>query len=141
MKPTALIVIHDGYMRRVTGQAFESAGFDVQNADTAPEIYTYTQNTALDVLVLDYSTPGAVDIMKQIRDAINGKLTNIVLMTGDHDIMNSLEGTLADFFLLKPVMVGELNDLAKRLGATTAKTIPYGDKLRAILRERLGQQS
>jgi CheY-like chemotaxis protein len=138
MKSTALIVITDGYMRRVMSAQFERADFDVTTADSGAEVLAQFQRQSFDVLILDDNITdiSAVLVLETLQMQPNGKNAHTVLVSGDYDKPE----TPADFVLLKPIKSTELNDLTRKLSTAAARTIPYGEHLRATLRERLGQQ-
>ncbi len=112
MKPTALVVDDDLFIRQVLHDLLSSAGFKVVQAGDGQEALQEARRTAPDVILLDVVMPvmDGREACRQFRSDPRFKFTPIILMTARSDLEASVNPFQvgADDYLSKPLDGQEL---------------------------------
>jgi FixJ family two-component response regulator len=110
MKQTIFVIDDELPVRRTVAHLLASAGYDVQDFDSAERFLAYQSPSGPSCLVLDLWLPGmnGIDLQKRCRE--DGRDTEIIFMSGHGDIATCTQAFRAGAvdFLAKPFTHEEL---------------------------------
>lgn len=110
-KPRVIVVEDDPDLVQMMAELLEELGMETSKARDGQEALHQIRQTSPDLVILDMHLPGlsGAEIIKKIRADQRLVNTKIVLMTADVTAARSEHQ--ADWILLKPVNMAELNEL------------------------------
>ena len=114
---TVLIVDDDEFLTETFKLLLEDAGFYVETANTGNQALLKVSQLDFDLAILDLKLPDITgnELAKRIKE--RNKDTNVVLLTGQTDMLESIEkdnlGT--DEVLLKPISPDELLKVTEKI--------------------------
>jgi CheY-like chemotaxis protein len=113
-KSQILIAEDHADLREIFATVLRRAGFSVNVARNGHEAMQYLERSLPDLLVLDINMPGpsGLEIIRQVRQ--RQKPVHIIVITANYQAGRSAEADMADLFLLKPVSITDLVELANR---------------------------
>ncbi len=136
MPPHVLIVEDEASQREILAYNLEAEGFEVSRAETGDEALTVFEETAPDLVVLDWMLPGVsgIEICRQLKRRGNAREVPVIMLsarTEETDRVRGLE-TGADDYVTKPYSVAELMarvraQLRRTRPVTVGQTLEYGD--------------
>lgn len=116
MKQGALVLIIDDeiQIRRFLKMSLEAYGYNVKDAETGKDGYTYLFDYRPDLIILDLELPDTtgLELLKKIRLASTVPIIVLSVCDDENDKINLLDNG-ADDYLTKPFSVGELNSRIK----------------------------
>jgi two-component system, OmpR family, phosphate regulon response regulator PhoB len=112
MPPHVLIVEDEASQREILAYNLEAEGFDVSRAETGDDALTIFDETAPDLVVLDWMLPGVsgIEICRQLKRRDASREVPVIMLsarTEETDRVRGLE-TGADDYVTKPYSVAEL---------------------------------
>ena len=115
--PLAIIVEDDEDLRRLFAVALEEVGFDLLTAGTASQAITQLERQTPDVAFIDVSLPEypGTDVLEYIKATPRLADTKTIIVTGNIRASGIAEELGADLFLMKPVDINKVIELAQRL--------------------------
>ncbi len=136
MPPHVLIVEDEASQREILAYNLEAEGFEVSRAETGDEALTVFEETAPDLVVLDWMLPGVsgIEICRQLKRRNSAREVPVIMLsarTEETDRIRGLE-TGADDYVTKPYSVAELMarvraQLRRTRPATVGQVLQYGD--------------
>jgi two-component system, cell cycle response regulator DivK len=122
MCPQTLIAEDDAALQSLFAKVFSFAGFEVQCVDDGDLALEHLNATLPDVMVLDIQLPGAsgLQIMDYLHTSRFIEQVHVIVVTANSHLAESSVMGYADLVLIKPVDVGDLVTLAKRLVSVPA---------------------
>lgn len=132
----ALIVEDNEALRLVLAEMLKEVGFEVMTARDGNQAMMALQGVMPNLITLDINIPGmtGLELLHHIRESRGGRRTTVVVLSGDLPSQHPAEAGLADVFLVKPVGMGELVELAERLIKSTDETQPAGGDIREYIK-------
>lgn len=119
------IVEDDKNIREIEAIALKNSGFEVKEFEIAADFYTAFEKQSPDLLLLDIMLPDAdgLDIVKKIRQGVNGRNLPIIMVTAKTTEIDKVKGldTGADDYLTKPFGIMELISRVKALLRRTGR--------------------
>lgn len=121
--PLAMVIEDDEDLAVIFTKALESAAFDVQPFASAEAAWTFMEQTAPHIIVLDLNLPGKSGTAMLADIKADGRFadTLVILATANHLMAQSLNDQ-ADLVLIKPITFSQLRDLTSRLRETIITT-------------------
>ncbi|MBC7878470.1 MAG: response regulator transcription factor, partial [Anaerolineales bacterium] len=115
-KPLALIIEDDFDLSEIFSDALQGDGFETEIVRDGKTAIERLAGIAPSIIVLDLHLPyvGGATILQSIHATEHFSKTGVIVATADAQQADGLRGK-ADLVLLKPVSVGQLRELAKRL--------------------------
>lgn len=104
-------------LRTIFARTFDKRHFEVNVAKDGVIAMQMLEGALPDVLILDVNMPNmsGFEVLRRVRDSERMRAIKIVLVTGNCMAIHSPEAELADLVLIKPVNIGDLITLARRL--------------------------
>ncbi|MBO5056635.1 MAG: response regulator transcription factor [Lachnospiraceae bacterium] len=122
---TIYIVEDDKNIREIEAIALKNSGFEVEEFEIAADFYKAFEKRCPDLLLLDIMLPDAdgLDIVKKLRQSVNGRNLPIIMVTAKTTEIDKVKGldTGADDYLTKPFGIMELISRVKALLRRTSK--------------------
>ncbi len=119
------IVEDDKNIREIEAIALKNSGFEVKEFEIAADFYKAFEKQSPDLLLLDIMLPDAdgLDIVKKIRQGVNGRNLPIIMVTAKTTEIDKVKGldTGADDYLTKPFGIMELISRVKALLRRTGR--------------------
>lgn len=123
-----LLIEDDAAIRRIIATSFESAGFEVSEADTGTQGIALLQTEASrhlspDLVIIDLRLPdmSGIEVVRTIRPLVDLPLVILTAYSNTAEIIEALSAG-ADDFLAKPI------DLQELLARARALLRRYGDR-------------
>jgi DNA-binding response OmpR family regulator len=130
-----LIAGEDAELCQLLQESFYDAGFEVWTTDSSAQALELLESGLPDALVMDVTTPGALKVIRKVRQSLNGQKANILLLGDDErTAYESPEASLADMVLMKPLSVSNLVMQVRRMIDSTIRSEANGQALRSELR-------
>lgn len=119
------IVEDDKNIREIEAIALKNSGFEVKEFEIAADFYKAFEKQSPDLLLLDImlSDADGLDIVKKIRQGVNGRNLPIIMVTAKTTEIDKVKGldTGADDYLTKPFGIMELISRVKALLRRTGR--------------------
>ncbi len=117
MTPVALVVEDDADLNELYQDAMLKAGYDVESARNAVQALHVLGRRKADVIVLDLRMVGGRGdhVLSYVKGNRRFADTKVIVVTGDASQEALVREMGADHFLVKPVDVNELAELARSL--------------------------
>jgi DNA-binding response OmpR family regulator len=111
-----LLIEDDIAIRRIIATSFQSAGFEVTEADTGTRGIELLHESPLDLAIIDLRLPdmSGIDVVRTIRPTIDIPLVILTAYSNTAEIVEALTAG-ADDFLSKPIDLQELLARAQAL--------------------------
>jgi DNA-binding response OmpR family regulator len=112
--PTIVMVDDDRSMLDMTRDYVEATGWTFQGADTGAKGLALIESAKPDLILLDVNLPDmdGMTICRRLKQAEATRGTPVILVSGDRkkaeDILQGLDGSGADGYIVKPFQVGVL---------------------------------
>ena len=115
-KPFALVIEDDPKLGVILETSLRQAGYDTALDSRGDQFMEKLAIADPTIIFLDLHLPYAsgIDILRQIRSDERCQKASVVVTTADLFLAKSLQDQ-AEYVLLKPVSVGHLLDLARKL--------------------------
>jgi CheY-like chemotaxis protein len=118
----AMLSLNAGFLRQ--------KGFDVTEASDGEKAWTFAENGAFDLVLLDVMMPGMSgwEVCKRIKNTAATRRTAVVMLTGIGETLNDMTSSLfsADAWLNKPYDFGELERKLREALGKFGKRMPDG---------------
>lgn len=117
VNPHALVVEDDKDVSELYGRVLEALGFEAEIIRTGEAALARLALVVPAVVLLDLNLPPRIsgaDVLRQIRADQRLAGTRVVVVTGHPELAETVSRE-ADAVVIKPVDVGELNDLIRAL--------------------------
>lgn len=101
-------------LREIFATVLRRAGFSVDVAANGHEALEFLDRSLPDLLLLDINMPGpsGLEIIRHVRQ--NQRPVKVIVITANHQAGRTAEADMADLFLLKPVSITDLVQMAQR---------------------------
>ena len=117
MKSKVLLVDDQAEFRSILGKAFETSGYEVEQASSGEQLKTFYKESQPDVVVLDLKLPDAdgLDLLTEIKREWAD--TEVIVLTGHASLEAAVEATKrgAFHFQTKPQSEGLFNLVERAL--------------------------
>lgn len=112
-----LVLEDEDDLRRLFSKALRRAGYDVFPAATSQEARALLSRHRFDALLCDIHLDGdhATDLLRDQAPTLNSQGTQVIMVSGEVQYRGICEELGAEFFLQKPVAIGQLITLVDRL--------------------------
>jgi CheY-like chemotaxis protein len=113
---TVLVAEDDPALRSLFAKVLKNAGFNVNIAINGHEVIQQIERSMPQLIVVDLGLPGisGQDIIAYIRQHQGDRHVYIVVVTGNHQAMQSEVADVADLVFIKPVSPRDLVNFVKR---------------------------
>lgn len=115
-----LIVEDEAALRNIYHRILSTMGWEVLQAKDGEEAITFLQQTIPDLIFLDMRLPAVngMEVLKFIRQNQSRlKQTHIVIASSSKDYERQIDSLPSAEFVLKPILPGQIRDIARRLMA------------------------
>lgn len=111
-QPHVLVVEDEPAQREVLAYNLEAEGFDVAKAETGDDALMLVDETAPDVIILDWMLPGVsgIEICRRLKSNAETRKIPVIMLTARSEEADRVRGleTGADDYVIKPYSVIEL---------------------------------
>lgn len=129
MKPTVLIIEDEASLVTMLRYNLEKEGFNVAEASDGEEAMTVAEETAPDVIILDWMLPrmSGIEVCRQLRRKTNTRSVPIIMLTARGEETDKIRGLNvgADDYMTKPFSMPEL---LARVRALLRRALPAQTK-------------
>lgn len=112
VKPTVLVVEDEQAQREVLTYNLEAEGFNVTRAENGEEALLIIDETAPDLVVLDWMLPSVsgIEVCRQLKMRASTRAIPVIMLSARSDEVDRVRGleTGADDYVIKPYSVVEL---------------------------------
>lgn len=137
-QPCVLVVEDEPAQREVLIYNLEADGFEVERAETGDEALLAVEETAPDIIILDWMLPGVsgIEICRRLKSNLETRAIPIIMLTARGEEADRVRGleTGADDYVVKPYSVVELmarvrTQLRRVRPATVGERLQFEDIL------------
>ena len=137
-KPTVLVVEDEAAQREVLSYNLEAEGFDVSRAEDGEEALLLFEETAPDLVILDWMLPklSGIEVCRQIKIRPETRDVPVIMLSARAEEVDRVRGleTGADDYVIKPYSVIELMarvraQLRRTRPAAAGQSLAYDDIL------------
>lgn len=111
-QPKVLVVEDEAAQREVLAYNLEAEGFEVERAESGDEALLLIEETAPDVIVLDWMLPGVsgIEVCRRLKARAATRSVPIIMLSARSEEVDRVRGleTGADDYVIKPYSVAEL---------------------------------
>lgn len=113
---TALVVEDEEELGEIFSDILESCGMVVSRVADGQLALDWLAQSRPDIMILDLHLPrvSGIEILRQVRSDTQNKHTEVIVVTADA-LLTTVIKEQADFTLIKPIDLDQLNTLISRL--------------------------
>lgn len=111
-----LVVDDDNLLAEVVSMALEDLGYEVETAGNIKESRGWIAANGIDLVIMDIMLPdGRGDDLAEEVKRVDDKHPQVLLISGNYDLIESAEKSHVDGYLAKPFALHELINKVEQL--------------------------
>ncbi len=116
-RPLAMVIEDEEDIRQLFYDVLSRGGFDVLTAPNVDEAIKILETSTPEIMFVDVNMPGRLgtEVLAYVKGIPRFSATKTVVVTANTQVENRVDDLGADLFLLKPVPIGEMLRMARRL--------------------------